>query len=71
MTDVNTFPMPFIVPVEDAVRTIANGLARGKYEIVFPLRMALLMKTLRIVPNRVFFWMIGLTSERAGSGEDE
>ncbi len=69
MTDVNTFPMPFIVTVDEAVQTIADGLARGKYEIVFPFRMALLMKALRIVPNRVFFWIIGRTSERAGTGE--
>lgn len=65
MTDVNTFPMPFIVPVEEAVQTIADGLARGKYEIVFPWRMAVLMKTLRILPNRVFFWLIGRAADRA------
>ncbi len=69
MTDVNTFPMPFIVTVDEAVRTIANGLARGKYEIVFPWRMAVLMKTLRILPNRVFFWLIGRTTERADTGD--
>ncbi len=67
MTDVNTFPMPFIVPVEEAVQTIADGLARGKYEIVFPFGMALLMKTLRIVPNRLFFWMIGRAADSAGT----
>lgn len=71
MTDVNTFPMPFIVPVEEAVQTIADGLARGKYEIVFPWRMALMMKALRIMPNRMFFWLISRAADGAGGGETE
>ena len=70
MTGVNTFPMPFIVSVEEAVRTIADGLSRGKYEIVFPWRMAVLMKTLRILPNRVFFWLIGRTAESAATDDN-
>lgn len=64
MTDVNTFPMPFIVTVDDAVTAIRRGLARGQFEIVFPLRMAVLMKTLRILPYRVFFWATGKISAR-------
>jgi short-subunit dehydrogenase len=71
MTDVNTFPMPFIIAVEDAAKIIATGLDRNKYEIVFPWRMALLMKTLRIMPNRLFFWVVGRAAERAGTGDKE
>lgn len=69
MTDVNTFPMPFIIPVEDAARIIIRGLKRKKYEIVFPWRMALLMKTLRILPNWLFFFLVGIGINRAGTGE--
>lgn len=69
MTDVNTFPMPFMVPVEQAVKTIISGLARRKYEIVFPWQMALMMKTLRILPNALFFRLVGLGINRAGTGE--
>ena len=69
MTDVNTFPMPFIVPVEKAVQTIAHGLVRGKYEIIFPWPMALMMKTLRIVPNRLFFWIMSRAADRAGTAD--
>jgi short-subunit dehydrogenase len=64
MTSVNTFPMPFIVTTEEAVRTIRAGLDTGRFEIVFPGRMALLMKTLRILPYRVFFWATGRISAR-------
>ena len=64
MTDINTFPMPFIIEVDDAVRTIRRGLERGKFEIVFPARMAVMMKTLRVLPYRVFFWLTGKVAVR-------
>lgn len=69
MTDANTFPMPFIIPVEDAVDIVLSGLQRGSYEIVFPWKMALLMKTLRILPHRLFFYLINIGINRAGTGE--
>jgi short-subunit dehydrogenase len=56
MTAVNTFPMPFIVSQDDAVKAIRSGLKRGAFEIVFPGRMALLMKMLRVLPYRLYFW---------------
>ena len=54
MTATNTFPMPFLIEPETAARAIANGLERRRMEIVFPLPMALLMKTARILPVRVW-----------------
>lgn len=57
MTDVNKFPMPFLVSTEDAAAYIRRGLARDTFEIVFPWRMALMMKTLRLLPQRLFFWL--------------
>jgi short-subunit dehydrogenase len=50
MTERNTFPMPFIVSAERAAREIAEGIAKEKPEVVFPLPMMLLMKTARFVP---------------------
>jgi short-subunit dehydrogenase len=55
MTSVNTFPMPFIVPAEDAAARIVRGLARGRYEIVFPWPIRALMKTARLLPNWLYF----------------
>ena len=37
MTDRNTFPMPFMISPEEAARAIADGMAKDKAEIVFPL----------------------------------
>ena len=50
LTAVNDFPMPFIIDADTAGRAICDGLERGRAEIVFPVRMALLMKAARLVP---------------------
>lgn len=54
MTAANTFPMPFIIDADDAARAIADGMERGRVEIVFPWRMALVMKAARLVPVRAW-----------------
>lgn len=36
MTDVNKFPMPFLMPVEKCAEKIKNGLAKNKSRIAFP-----------------------------------
>ncbi|MGQ0457585.1 MAG: SDR family NAD(P)-dependent oxidoreductase [Hyphomicrobium sp.] len=59
MTAVNDFPMPFIVTSDEAARRIHEGLVRDKFEIVFPRRMALLMKLLRMIRYRQYFRITG------------
>jgi hypothetical protein len=54
MTDRNRFPMPFKVTSEVAARAIADGIARDKAEIVFPLPMMVAMKIARLLPVRVW-----------------
>ncbi len=50
MTDVNEFPMPFMMPVERAVAIIQRGLARNKARIAFPL------------PTAFVAWLLGSLS---------
>jgi len=52
LTAENTFRMPFLVDPPDAAARIADGIAREKAEIVFPLPMMMLMKATRLVPVR-------------------
>jgi NAD(P)-dependent dehydrogenase (short-subunit alcohol dehydrogenase family) len=54
LTAGNHFPMPFIIKAEQAARSICDGLERGRAVIVFPARMALLMKAARVVPARAW-----------------
>jgi len=55
LTDKNDFPMPFLMPVGDAVRAILRGLRSRRFEIAFPRRLAWSMKFLRILPYWAFF----------------
>ncbi len=54
LTAANHFRMPFIIEAAQAARSICNGLERDRAEIVFPARMALLMKAARFVPVRTW-----------------
>lgn len=53
MTDKNDFDMPFRIEPEDAARAIANGLRKKRFEIHFPKRFTLIIKTLQTLP----YWL--------------
>lgn len=57
LTDKNDFPMPFLITADKAADAIAKGLGRSGFEIAFPWRFAMLMKLLRILPDRLFFML--------------
>ena len=54
LTRKNRFPMPFLIAADKAAGTILKGLASRRFEITVPRRMAVLMKLLRLLPNRLF-----------------
>ena len=54
LTRKNRFPMPFLIPADKAATTILKGLRSKRFEITVPRRMAVLMKLLRLLPNRLF-----------------
>ena len=64
MTDTNDFPMPFIISPEEASRHIIDGLATNRFEVVFPWKLTLAMKVLRILPYRLYFWLSGKFMQR-------
>ncbi|MBL8698755.1 MAG: SDR family NAD(P)-dependent oxidoreductase [Alphaproteobacteria bacterium] len=55
LTDRNEFPMPFLMPVEDAVTALVAGLAGNRFEIAFPRRFALLLRLLNAMPEAAYF----------------
>ena len=55
MTAVNSFPMPFILEVDDAARRIVRGLATGRFEVTFPWQLAWPLKLLSILPQRLYY----------------
>ena len=58
MTSVNKFPMPFLMKPDEAAKVIVKGLKKRKYEIAFPLRLVLMLKFARAMPNELYFWLI-------------
>lgn len=54
MTAHNPYPMPFILPADEAARRIARVIDVGKNYAVVPWQMAIVAKLLRLLPNRVF-----------------
>ncbi len=64
MTEANDFPMPFLLEPEDASRRIIAGLASNRFEIVFPARLAVIMKLLRLLPYSIYFWLMARFVQR-------
>jgi short-subunit dehydrogenase len=58
LTDKNTFNMPALVSAEEAASEIIAGLEKGRFEIHFPKRFTLWLKLLRMLPYRLYFYLI-------------
>ena len=54
LTDLNDFPMPFRISVQEASRAIRQGLARKKAEVHFPKKFTWLMKAAAFLPRPVW-----------------
>jgi len=54
LTDLNEFPMPFLMEVEDAAACIIRGLNRNSFEISFPKRFTWLLKFMQILPYSIY-----------------
>ena len=54
-TEQNDFPMPGLVTTAEAATEILAGWRKGGFEIHFPKRFTLWMKTLRILPYAAYF----------------
>jgi len=60
MTDKNKFPMPMIKSPEYAAEKIFIGLTKKNvFEIHFPITLAIMMKMLKIMPNWLYFFIVG------------
>ncbi len=55
LTARNDFPMPFIISAEEAAETIVAGLKTGRFEIIFPWKMALAIRFLHLLPHTLRF----------------
>jgi short-subunit dehydrogenase len=54
MTDINTYPMPFLLEADDAARRMARVIARGTSFAVVPWQMGAVGWLMRRLPNWVY-----------------
>jgi short-subunit dehydrogenase len=65
LTDKNDFSMPFIKSPEFAADKMFKGLTKNKaFEIHFPKALTLLLKFLRILPYKVYLFLINKSVKR-------
>jgi NAD(P)-dependent dehydrogenase (short-subunit alcohol dehydrogenase family) len=62
LTDKNDFPMPFLVPVDDAARRICDGFEKGGFEIAFPRRLAWMLKAINLLPYSLYFPVVAMAT---------
>ncbi|MDO8925967.1 MAG: SDR family oxidoreductase [Sideroxyarcus sp.] len=61
MTDINTYPMPFILPADVAAKRMARVIARGTSFAVVPWQMGVVGWVLKRLPN----WLYDLAFSKA------
>lgn len=54
MTAVNSYPMPFMLPADEAARRIARVIDAARAYAVVPWQMAIVARLLRLLPRSVF-----------------
>lgn len=55
LTDLNDFPMPFIMDVNTASELILDGIEKRKLKVQFPKRLIWLLKLMAALPERLRF----------------
>jgi len=58
MTATNDFTMPALITAETAAKAILDGLGKKHFEIHFPKRFTTWLKFFRLLPYRLYFWLI-------------
>lgn len=58
LTAKNDFTMPALISAETAAHEIVRGIERGEFHIHFPRRFTNWLRVLRLLPYRLYFWLI-------------
>ncbi|HTZ00617.1 MAG TPA: SDR family oxidoreductase [Rhodocyclaceae bacterium] len=69
MTAKNPYPMPFILPVDEAARRIARVIDAGRSYAVVPWQMAVVAKLLRLLPNGLYDALAAHAGRKPRAGE--
>ncbi len=58
LTAQNAFPMPALLTPEQAAQAIVRGWERGQFELHFPKRFTGVLKLMRCLPYRLYFFIV-------------
>lgn len=59
MTDVNTYPMPFMLEADAAAAKMARVIARKRRYVILPWQMALVSRLMKLLPAFAWDWIAG------------
>lgn len=62
LTAGNDFHMPALIQPDEAARHTLRGWARGDFEIHYPKRFTRWLKLMRVLPYRLYFWLVRRTT---------
>ncbi|CAF2028446.1 unnamed protein product [Rotaria magnacalcarata] len=71
MTDVNNFPMPFIVSAKEAAKKIIKAVANNKGVIAFPTITYIMLKCLSCLPNQLINYINSKLPEKPAFEKDD
>lgn len=54
----NNFKMPALITPQEAATEICKGIELGEFDIHFPKRFSFFLKFLRLLPYRLYFWIL-------------
>ncbi|MFZ6864620.1 SDR family oxidoreductase [Undibacterium sp. Ji67W] len=69
MTQVNSYPMPFLMPVEKFASQAIQTIAAGSSYRVIPWQMGIVAKLLRLLPNFVYDFLFSRAPHKARAAE--
>ena len=55
MTDVNKFPMPFLLQTEDAAKKMVKAIDKGKKTFILPWQVKMIIKLTRWLPTPIYY----------------
>lgn len=58
LTASNDFAMPALMTPQDAAWQLVRGMERGQFHIHFPKRFTNVLRVMRLLPYRCYFWLV-------------
>jgi short-subunit dehydrogenase len=65
MTDINTYPMPFLMNVEEFAHQFTNAVEHKRRFVIIPWQMGIVAKVMRLMPDWLWDWLMKKAPHKA------